>query len=282
MTDVAACIPTEEHRRFLVGLAYRMLGSLAEAEDVVQDAYLRTRDTADIANPRAFLARVVTNLCLDRLGSARARREEYVGTWLPEPVVEDPAAPLAEDLSVALLMVLERLAPLERAAFLLHDIFDMDYSAVAQVLERNEAACRQLAARAREHVQEARTRFEPPDEQTEQIVGAFAAAITTGDVATLATLLADDAVFYSDGGGKRRAALNPIYGRDKIVRFAAAIAAKQPPPTSVERVRINGLPGFVLHTPDGPETIAFETHGGVITTIYAVRNPDKLAHLSRA
>jgi len=282
MTDSPAGIPIEEHRRFLVGLAYRMLGSLAEAEDVVQDAYLRTRDAADIANPRSYLARVVTNLCLDRLGSARARREEYVGTWLPEPVVEDPAAPLAEDLSVALLMVLERLSPLERAAFLLHDIFDMDYSAIAQVLERNEAACRQLAARAREHVQDARTRFEPPDEQTEKIAGAFAAALATGDVTTLATLLADDAVFYSDGGGKRAAALNPIYGRDKIVRFAVGLIRKRAIPTAIEPARINGLPGFVLHSPEGPETIAFEARGGLVTTIYAVRNPDKLAHLTRA
>lgn len=282
MTDSPAGIPIEEHRRFLVGLAYRMLGSLAEAEDVVQDAYLRTRDAADIANPRSYLARVVTNLCLDRLGSARARREEYVGTWLPEPVVEDPAAPLAEDLSVALLMVLERLSPLERAAFLLHDIFDMDYSAVAQVLERNEAACRQLAARAREHVQEARTRFEPPDEETDKIVEAVATALSTGDVAALASLLAEDAVFYTDGGGKRRAALNPIYGRDKIIRFAAGVTGKGPPVTSIERARINGLPGYIVHTSDGPETIAFEIHGGQVTAIYGVRNPDKLARLSRA
>src|SRR6185312_1232826 len=159
----------------------------------------------------------VTNLCLDRLGSARARREEYVGTWLPEPVVEEPAAPLAEDLSIALLMVLERLSPLERAAFLLHDIFDMDYAQVARVLERSEPACRQLAARAREHVQQARPRFDPPDEETDKIVDAVATALTTGDVATLANLLAEDAVFYTDGGGKRRAALNPIYGRDKIL-----------------------------------------------------------------
>lgn len=277
---------THVHRRFLVGLAYRMLGSIAEAEDVVQDAYLRTREVA-MDEPRAYLARVVTNLCLDRLKSARARREEYVGTWLPEPVVEpcggergvDPAAPLAEDLSVALLMVLERLSPLERAAFLLHDIFEMDYGDVAKTLERSEAACRQLAARAREHVREARPRFDPPDAHTDEIVAAFANAATTGNVAQLATLLAEDAVLYTDGGGKKRAALNPIYGRDKIARFFVGVRDKNPTPTSMQPARINGLPGFVFHVGDEPETIAFEIHAGAITNIYAVRNPDKLTHL---
>lgn len=275
----------EEHRRFLVGLAYRMLGSLAEAEDVVQDAYLRTRDAAPeetIEKPRAYLARVVTNLCLDRLKSARARREEYVGTWLPEPVVEDPAAPLAEDLSVALLMVLERLSPLERAAFLLHDIFDMDYADVARTLERSEAACRQLASRAREHVREARPQVAPPDQHADEIVHAFVSAAATGDVAQLASLLAEDAVLYTDGGGKRRAALNPIYGRDKIARFFDGVRTKNPFPTQITPARINGLPGFVLEVDGQPETMAFEIHGRAITAIYGVRNPDKLSHLNRA
>ncbi|HSN26013.1 MAG TPA: sigma-70 family RNA polymerase sigma factor [Kofleriaceae bacterium] len=267
----------EEHRRFLVGLAYRMLGSLAEAEDIVQDAYLRTRDVS-MDEPRAYLARVVTNLCLDRLKSARARREEYVGTWLPEPVVEDPAAPLAEDLSVALLMVLERLSPLERAAFLLHDIFDMDYADVAKTLERSEAACRQLASRAREHVREARPQVAPPDEHADQIVAAFVTAAATGDVAGLASMLAEDAVLYTDGGGKRRAALNPIYGRDKIARFFDGVRTKNVP-TQITPARINGLPGYVFHVNGEPETIAFEIHDGAITRIYGVRNPDKLHHL---
>lgn len=275
MTDATI----EEHRRFLVGLAYRMLGSLAEAEDIVQDAYLRTRDIASdatIDNPRAYLARVVTNLCLDRLKSARARREEYVGTWLPEPVIEDPAAPLAEDLSVALLMVLERLSPLERAAFLLHDIFEMDYGDVARTLERSEAACRQLATRAREHVREARPRFDPPGAHTDEIVTAFVSAAATGDIARLASLLAEDAVLYTDGGGKRRAALNPIYGRDKIARFFDGVRTKNPLPTQITPARINGLPGFVFTVDDVRETLAFEICGGVITRIYGVRNPDKL------
>ena len=235
----------------------------------------------DWTQPRAYLARVVTNLCLDRLKSARVRREEYVGTWLPEPVVEDPAAPLAEDLSVALLMVLERLSPLERAAFLLHDIFEMDYADVAKTLERSEAACRQLAARARDHVREARPRFDPPDAHADQLVTAFVAAASTGNVTQLASLLAEDAVLYTDGGGKRQAALNPIYGRDKIMRFFIGVRDKSPAPTNVTPARINGLPGFVFYVDGEPETIAFEIHEGAITRIYGVRNPDKLHHLIR-
>jgi RNA polymerase sigma-70 factor (ECF subfamily) len=266
-----------EHRSFLVGLAYRMLGSVAEAEDVVQDAFVRVQGVSEIREPRAYLARVVTHLCLDRLKSARAKREEYVGMWLPEPVVEDPATPIAEDISMALMLALERLSPLERAAFLLHDVFDMDYSAIATTLERSEAACRQLAARGREHVRTEQPRYSADD----KIVDAFAAALATGDATTLASLLAEDAVFYSDGGGKKKAALNPIYGRDKILRFAEGVRDKRPVTTSVDRARINGLPGFVLHTDEGVETIAFEIESGLVTRIYAVRNPDKLAHLSR-
>ena len=270
-----------EHRGFLVGLAYRMLGSVAEAEDVVQDAFVRVQGVSEIREPRAYLARVVTHLCLDRLKSARAKREQYVGMWLPEPVVEDPATPIAEDISMALMLALERLSPRERAACLLHDVFDMDYSAIAQTRDRSEAACRQLAARAREHVRTEKPRQMAPDDN-DRIVEAFAMAVATGDVTTLAGLLAEDAVFYSDGGGKKKAALNPIYGRDKIVRFADGIRDKRPTLSSVERVRINGLPGFVLHSDDGVETIAFEVDGGLVTRIYAVRNPDKLTHLSRS
>ena len=270
-----------EHRSFLVGLAYRMLGSVAEAEDVVQDAFVRVTgvpNVSDIREPRAYLARVVTRLCLDRLKSARARREEYVGTWLPEPVVEEATTPIAEDLSVALMLALERLSPLERAAFLLHDVFDMDYSAVADMLERSEAACRQLAARAREHVRQDRPKPTPADER---VVDAFAQAIATGDVSVLASVLAEDAVLYTDGGGKRRAALNPIRGRDKILRFTSGRHAKQFVPTAVRRVRINGLPGYLLQMADGPETMAFEIADGLITAIYDVRNPDKLSHLAQ-
>ncbi len=275
----------EPHRKYLVGIAYRMLGSVAEAEDAVQDAFLRWQgvDRAQVAEPRAYLARTVARLCLDRLKSARAQREEYVGTWLPEPVVEELApARVADDISVALLLTLERLSPLERAAFLLHDVFDMDYAAIAGVLERSEAACRQLATRAREHVRDERPRFEPGADAEARLVGAFATAMVSGNVDALATILAEDAVFYSDGGGKRPAALNPIFGRDKIMRFLAGLQHKRRLPTAqtARPVRINGLPGFVLHEPEGLETLALEIDGERIVAIYAIRNPDKLRHLA--
>lgn len=274
----------EAHRSFLVGLAYRMLGSLAEAEDIVQDAFLRWNETdqAAVAHPRAYLARVVSRLCLDKMKSAQARREQYVGTWLPEPVVATPTEPIADDISLALLLTLERLSPLERAAFLLHDVFDMDYSAIAETLGRTEAACRQLATRAREHVREERPRFNATDETRERLASAFHTAMLTGDFQTLSQLLANDAVFYTDGGGKRRAALNPIYGKDKILRFFAGVATKvpMPKPEQVERALINGLPGFIVRTDEGIETLALEIADDKVIALYGVRNPDKLRHLA--
>ena len=277
----------EDHRQFLVGVAYRMLGSIAEAEDVVQESFLRwgTVDTATVEDPRAYLARVVTRLCLDRLKSARARREEYVGTWLPEPVVEEivpTSNEVADEISVALLMTLDRLSPLERAAFLLHDVFDMDYEAIAEVLERSSAACRQLAARGREHVRDEQPRFERSRESEARLLAAFGNAMLSGELAPLATMLAEDAVLYSDGGGKRRAALNPIYGRDKIMRFFTGVLPKRGGATDAlgaRIARINGLPGFVVQDPEGIETWALETNGDRIVAIYAVRNPDKLRHV---
>lgn len=274
----------EPHRQFLIGVAYRMLGSLAEAEDIVQDAFLRwtQTDRATVEHPRAFLARIVSRLCLDRMKSAASRREQYVGTWLPEPVVAPPTEPLADDLSVALLLTLERLSPLERAAFLLHDVFDMDYSAVAETIGRSEAACRQLAARAREHVRDDRPRFDATPETRTKLADAFQTAMLHGDLEGIAKLLAEDAVFYTDGGGKRLAALNPIYGKDKILRFLVGTTKKGGliRPDEVERVQINGLPGFVFRRDDGVETLSFEIANDKIVALYGIRNPDKLRHLS--
>lgn len=278
--------PFEAHREFLVRLAYRMLGSLAEAEDVVQDAYLRWRDVdhAVVAHPRAYLSRVVSRLCLDRMSLASAKRETYVGTWLPEPLVTHRDEPIADDVSFALLMTLERLSPLERAAFLLHDVFDIDYGEIAATLQRSEAACRQLAARAREHVRDARPRYPASDETREKLVEAFMGALVRGDVGALATALAEDAVLYSDGGGKRAAALEPVRGKAAIEAFYARIMSAQPSRgfglADLERVDINGLPGFVIHATDGVQTIAFDIAGDRIGAIYVVRNPDKLRHLS--
>lgn len=273
----------EHHRKFLLGVAYRMLGSIAEAEDIVQTAYLRWTAVADtaVADPRAYLARVVSRLCLDRMKSAAARRERYVGTWLPEPVVEPADAVVADDLSVALLLTLERLSPLERAAFLLHDVFDMEYAEIAETLGRTEIACRQLAARGRQRVREERPRFKPSPEATARLADAFAAALGDGKLDTLADLLAADAVVYTDGGGKRTAALNPISGREKVVRFLAGMTRKAVygQLTHLERATINGLPGFVIGTAEGLETIAIALEDDRIARIYVVRNPEKLRHL---
>jgi RNA polymerase sigma-70 factor (ECF subfamily) len=276
----------EPHRRRLTGLAYRMLGSLADAEDVVQEAYLRWRqaDHENVDNPGAFLSRIVTRLCLDQLKSARSRRETYVGSWLPEPVLEsagyeaDTASDYAQDLSVALLLTLERLSPLERAAFLLHDVFEIGFAEIAATLGRNEAACRQLAARGRAHVRAARPRFRPNPEEATRLTAAFRRAAETGDAGGLAAFLAEDAVLLSDGGGKRAAALNPILGAERIIRFFEGLARK----TSLGGFRyraatINGAPGFIVAEPDGGvQTIGLDIAEGKITAIYLVRNPDKL------
>jgi RNA polymerase sigma-70 factor (ECF subfamily) len=279
----------EAHRRALIGLAYRMLGSRAEAEDVVQDAYLRWHavDPGTIEEPRRYLGRVVTRLCLDRMKSAKARHEIYVGQWLPEPVVDEVfdaehAGDLARDLSVALMLILERLSPLERAAFLLHDVFGLDFAEVSGALGRGEAACRQLAARARAHIDAGRPRFPASQEEGHRLAAAFHEAAASGDLHRLTQLLAQDAVLYSDGGGKRAAALKPIYGADKILRFLAGVTRKNTALQTmhVRAATINGLAGFVMREADGSaSTMAFECSAGRIVAIYVVRNPEKLRHV---
>jgi RNA polymerase sigma-70 factor, ECF subfamily len=259
----------------------------------VQEACLRWHavERAAIADPRAFLSKIVGRLCLDHLRSARVRRETYVGPWLPEPVLDSAAlhagtaSEYAEDLTVALMLALERLSPLERAAFLLHDVFEMDFPELAETLGRNQVACRQLAARARSHIREARPRFAVSADDGARLAQAFLGAARSGDAAGLARLLAESAVLRSDGGGKGLAALNPIFGRDKITRFVVAVAAKAETPDAVEfrPARINGLPGFVATWPNGDaQTLAFEIEDGVIAAIYIVLNPDKLRHIAPA
>jgi RNA polymerase sigma-70 factor, ECF subfamily len=280
----------EAHRRHLLGLAYRMLGSLAEAEDAVQEAYLRwhAADRAKVENPRAFLSTTVTRLCLDQLKSARVQRESYVGPWLPEPVLDTAAldaetsSDYAHDLSVALMLTLERLSPLERAAFLLHDVFDVEFAEIAQNLGRSEAACRQLAARGRAHVQAARPRFSPSAEEGTRLAEAFRLATRSGDAAGMVRLLAADAVLYTDGGGKRIAALNPIHGSDKIARFFAGVMKKtHADGWRVRDAHINGDPGFVFADPEGAlQTIAFDIADGRIAAIYLMVNPDKLQRVA--
>lgn len=281
----------ESQRQRLLGVAYRMLGSIAEAEDAVQDAYLRWHevDQAIVRNAQAFLTRMVSRICLDRLKSARARREIYVGPWLPEPVLDaeqlsaETTNEYATDLSVGLMLALERLSPLERAAFLLHDVFDVEFCEIATLIGRNEAACRQLAARARTHVRAARPRFTMPADGGAGLVAAFSAAMQSGDVSALAKTLAADAVLHSDGGGKRAAALNPIFGRDRIARFFAGVTLKfREPVAEIRQTRINSLPGLLVSYADGSlQTMAFEIADEQIARVYVVRNPDKLGHLAQ-
>lgn len=272
-------------RRRLVRIAYRMLGSLAEAEDIVQEAYIRWHktDRAAVRDPGAFLSRIVTRLCLDQIKSAHARRETYIGPWLPEPIVE-----LEEDnkdeVTLTLMVALERLSPLERAAFLLHDVFGMEFDEVAQAIERDPAACRQLAARARQHVQAARPRFPVSKEHGRDIAAAFFAASRQGDVSGLQKLLASDVIAYTDGGGKAAAALNPLYGADKISRFFAGLARKhahEAPEGRPVFCTIDGLPGIMLIGETGVvQTTALEIEDGRIVAIYITRNPDKLSRIS--
>ena len=283
MTDADAIF--EQRRPAMTGLAYRMLGSRAEAEDVVQDAWLRWRkvDVAEVEEPGAYLNRVVTRLSLDRLKSARARREVYVGEWLPEPVVEpDFEARGDVDLSVAFLLALERLTPLERAAFLLHDVFDTPFSEIAAALGRSETACRQLASRAREHVRRDRPRYAPSLDEERRLTAAFFNAVFNGDEVALRDLLAEDVVLHADGGGKVNANLNPVKGLAKAVALIMGVRRKWPPPagTTVRLARINGCPGLVLAV-DGKvfQTMALEIEAGRIAAVYTVRNPEKLAGL---
>lgn len=294
----------EPYRRRLLGLAYRMLGSMADAEDAVQETYLRWHgvDGAGVSEPRAFLMTTTTRICLDMLTSARARREQYVGPWLPEPVVDtaalapDSRTELAEDLSIALLLTLDRLSPLERAAFLLHDVFDFSFHEVATALERSEAACRQLAARARTHVRDTRPRgataapsaSDGIEAKHAQLLSAFVAAVQSGDLNALTALLANDARVVTDGGGKVRAALNAIEGSDRVARFLVEATRKHPGQWWRDDFRlrfatVNGMPGVIVDAPEGPvQTTAFEIEGDVIRALYVVRNIDKLRHLAPA
>jgi len=291
MTHLAADAGTDAFaaaRPRLVRLAYRMLGSVAEAEDVAQDAWLRWRgaDSQAIADPTGWLVRTATRLCIDRLRAARTQREAYRGPWLPEPLIEDLASdPVerAEEVSVAFLLALERLSPLERAVFLLHEVFDEDYDAIGSVLGRSPAACRQLAVRAREHVRAARPRFAVSQEAASRLVGAFIDAARRSDLTALKGMLAEDAVLITDGGGKRKAALRVMTGPDDMVALVRGLMwrGQLEPMTAVRPVRINGYMGVVIESEDGPFTVAFEPQSeDRLAAIYVVRNPDKLRHLA--
>jgi RNA polymerase sigma-70 factor (ECF subfamily) len=297
----------EQHRRWLTGLAYRMLGSLASAEDMVQDAYLRLAQSTpaqagELRSPRAYLASIVTRLCLDELKSSRHQRETYVGPWLPEPLLTGgpggdvgtgagaagggfpPVEPLdAESLSMAFLVLLESLSPLERAVYLLAEVFDCSHTEVAEILGREPAACRQLLHRAKAHVEARRPRFRASREEHQRLLGAFMQACVTGDLPGLQQLLADDVVSLSDGGGRVVAAIRPLTGPDVVSRLLFGLMRKSAGhDVQFQLVEVNGLPGLRITTEHGLHslTTVAVSDDGRITGIYIVRNPDKLTRVS--
>jgi RNA polymerase sigma-70 factor (ECF subfamily) len=281
-----------EQRPRLLRLAYRMLGSVSEAEDMLQEAWLRWQsgDREGVREPAAFLTTVVTRLCLDQIKSVRARRESYVGAWLPEPLLDsqwvEPASAdeEGEEISMALMLLLERLSPLERAAFLLHDAFDLEFSEVARILGRSNEAVRRLASRAREqlHRTDAKPRYAVSEQQGAELARAFRAASLAGDIPALQKLLADQAVMISDGGGLKPSALFPVVGAGKVARLFDRIAAKfgRERSADIEVVSVNGMPGYVTLEVDGTlQTTALQIEDGRITAIYITRNPEKLRHV---
>jgi RNA polymerase sigma-70 factor, ECF subfamily len=279
----------EDHRPALARLAYRMLGSLADVDDVLQEAYLRwTRDDRErVQSPRAYLFSIVTRLCIDQRQAVEARKQTYIGPWLPEPVVESGASgpsdriEAAESVSMAFLLVLESLSPVERAAYLLRRVFDYDYDEIARILGKSEPSCRQLVSRAEQRVFDRRPRFETDPAEAERLTDAFLQACATGELGGLVQLLAADAVLYSDGGGKVSAALAPIRGAHKIARFFLGILKKAPQGLEVRRVRVNGQPGLVTLI-DGQIylVLTLDVVDGRIANCFVVRNPDKLARVS--
>ena len=284
MTAVTSAVQFEQHRDHLTGLAYRMLGSVADAEDMVQDTFVRWKQAGRPAleHPRAWFAKTCTRLCIDRLKSAQRKREHYVGVWLPDPFVPVtdgvPRLELDESVSIALLHMFERLSPAERAAFILHDVFEYTFDEVADVLERTSASCRQLASRARRHL-DGHARQAPPARATvERLSAAFFYAIESGDLDALQNLLSEEVVFRSDGGGKAPAAREPILGIEKVLRFLQRVLMK-PHAARVRRevVEFNGAPGVLVYIGERCET-AFQLHidSDRIVAIYAQRNPDKL------
>jgi RNA polymerase sigma-70 factor (ECF subfamily) len=281
-----------EHRSLLFSIAYRMVGSVADAEDVLQDAFIRWQQAShdEIRSPKAFLVTIVSRLCINHLQTARVQREEYVGQWLPEPVVTDPASDPAsalwadESLSMAFLVLLERLNPVERAVFLLREVFDYEYAEIAEALNRSEANCRQILRRAKEHVHAARPRFTASARERSDLLARFVQATTQGDLDGLVALLASDVVLHTDGGGKAPALPNLIHGATGVARAILGGMRKFAPQTYVMRlVEINGEPGFVTYV-NGQPAYALVLHPGDdhIHSIYVISNPAKLAHMPAA
>lgn len=281
----------ERNRGRLTAIAYGMLGSVMDAEDVVQDAYLRWRgvDVAGIDSPEAYLTTITTRIAIDRLRSARARRETYVGPWLPEPMVTsfipDPADVVAEAevLTMATLTAFESLNPVERAVLLLRDVFDLDYPEIADVVDKSPSNCRQIAKRARDKAgRAARPTPSRPEVETE-IITRYLEKVIQGDVEGVASVFADDVVLWSDGGGKARAARHPLFGAERVARHLVGVAPQTPEGTEVRIVRVNGDPA-ILGVLDGNviAALSFEVAEGLVVAVRAVLNPDKLSHLAQS
>jgi RNA polymerase sigma-70 factor (ECF subfamily) len=290
MTDQTLSL-FEEQRRQLFGIAYRMLGSVTEAQDMVQESYLRWQQAPDesIRSPRAWLTTVITRLCINHLQLARVKRETYVGPWLPEPLVDeqagDPAdtSTLADSLSLAFLVLLETLSPTERAVFILREGFDCEFSDIAQIVEKSEANCRQILARARKRIDERRPRYDVSRTDAEKLVAPFVAAVRNGDLETLIASMSDNVVLVQDSGGKAGALLRPIHGAKPIARVLINVLRKLGSAKGeVRPATINGLPGFVRFE-DGRAQglLAFGIAGGRIQALFSITNPDKLRHLNR-
>ncbi|MFB7448324.1 RNA polymerase sigma-70 factor [Streptomyces sp. NPDC056194] len=284
----------EEHRPMLLGVAYRMLGRTADAEDVVQEAWLRwtAADRAAVREPRAFLVRITTRLAIDRLRQAQARRESYVGPWLPEPLVTDfgSAAPdsaeralLADSVSLAVLVVLESLSPLERAVFVLREAFGFPYGEIATALDRSEAAVRQLAGRARRHVDEGRPRYDVDPAERRDLTERFLSAAAGGDLGELLALLAPDVRLVGDSGGKSKAPLRIIETADKVGRFLSAVARDAWAGYEVRFLELNGAPAVLVLADGKPDTVfQIEMRDGLVQCVHIIRNPDKLQGLADA
>jgi RNA polymerase sigma-70 factor (ECF subfamily) len=275
----------EQHRARLRGVAYRMLGSRADADDIVQDAYLRWHRASldELRSSEAWLVTTVTRLCIDRLRQARVEREAYVGPWLPEPIVSQvaPAADahseLASSLSVAFLVVLERLAPEERAAFLLHEVFDSSYDEIARILGKSEAACRQIVSRARRRVHEDRPRVEVSSDARKQLLGRFVQALMNRDKESLLKVLAQDSTWTSDGGGKAKAAQKVIHGSDRVARFALGVLGRNIHRMQIREVTVNEESGLAIYFDQQlVAVLSVQTDGARILDVYSVLNPDKL------
>ncbi|MFH8346983.1 RNA polymerase sigma-70 factor [Streptomyces sp. NPDC018045] len=272
-----------EHRSLLFTIAYEMLGSAADAEDVLQESYLRWSavDPATVEHPRAYLVRTVTRQALNHLRAVKARREDYVGMWLPEPIRTTPGvsedALLAESVSMAMMLVLETLNPTERAVFVLHEVFGYTHAEIAASIGKTEVAVRQIAHRARRHVHARRRRFEPVSDATGEVVQRFLAAAATGEIQSLMDLLAPDVVVISDGGGKAAAARRPVTGRTEVARFVLGVYRTSAATARVEPATYNGMAAARFVTDEGLDwLVAFEVRDGRITGLYGVRNPDKL------